>query len=305
MLKGFNFAKMLVIAFAVLACVGMWGCGYEWGEIEFLDTYNEASVVGFIDDSLVIVYDNRSWTQETGDYAIGGVGHQRLRIFNYRVQENGPRWIDSLDNLIDDFDYVKGQLSDSVIWGGDPNSTISFWKIGKKPYQMSVTKKYEGCSIDSLYFVKMRTWIDGKFLMLGEHSAPSINGLKMDSLGADYCQYAVLDTNARTITYKRLDKELAWLRYCDDVRAWSKDVYCLLLDKNEFNAYLLVNSEIRDSMAKDSFQLNRLAETSFIGNYLNINQKLCSVKDERIERLVHFKRYGISFDDEKGNYITY
>ena len=112
-----GFFAAMALAFV---CMGMWGCGVDdgWGEREFR-AYDVAKVVGFVDDSLVILADSREWMQETPDYAIGGHGHQRLRVFNYRIQEDGPRWVDTLDNFVDECDYVLGQLSDSVVWGGN------------------------------------------------------------------------------------------------------------------------------------------------------------------------------------------
>lgn len=108
---------MLVLA---CVCMSMWGCGYEGdGERVFADHFGSASIVGFIDDSLVIVADDKSWSQNFSDGTdFVGRGHQRLRVFNYRVQEDGPRWTDTLDNFVDECDYVLGQLSDSVVWGG-------------------------------------------------------------------------------------------------------------------------------------------------------------------------------------------
>lgn len=137
--------KLFVVALAALACVSMWGCG---GDVEWSKTFpkSAAQVIGFVDDSLVIVYDYQQWHRDLGSFVQdhgdeSGFGHQRLCVFNYRVQEDGPRWSDTLDNDdVEDFNYVKGQLSDSVIWGGDPKSEVSFWKIGSKPHKMKVKK---------------------------------------------------------------------------------------------------------------------------------------------------------------------
>ncbi len=70
-------------------------------------------VMGFIDDSLVIVSDWRGWNKEKGTFIhdggmTSGIGHQGLRVYNYRIQEDGPRWTDSLSSEInDDFGYVS------------------------------------------------------------------------------------------------------------------------------------------------------------------------------------------------------
>lgn len=57
----FNFAKSVVFVFAVLACIGMWGCG---GDVEWNEGFGGNEVIGFVDDSLVIVYDSQGWPQK-------------------------------------------------------------------------------------------------------------------------------------------------------------------------------------------------------------------------------------------------
>lgn len=64
------------------------------------------------------------------------------------------------------------------------------------------------------------------------------------STGGDDCQYAVLDTIERTLTYKRLDKDLEWIEKCDDIRAWGKDVYCVILKKENEISIVLKNEKI-------------------------------------------------------------
>ena len=200
-------ARLLAVAITAFACVCMWGCGVDdgWGEREFR-AYDVAKVVGFVDDSLVILADSREWMQETPDYAIGGHGHQRIRVFNYRVQEDGPRWTDTLDNFVDECDYVLGQLSDSVVWGGQTSlytkvwkgPLMTFWKIGEKPIVKNISVETERCS--QTFFVKnMRSWIEETIIVLSEKSL---------RYGGDTCQYAVLDTVAGTLTFKRLDENL-------------------------------------------------------------------------------------------------
>lgn len=237
------FKPLFAILAVALACVCMWGCGnwYEGdGERVFADHFGSASIVGFIDDSLVIVADAKEWSQETSDgYAIGGRGHQRLRVFNYRVQEDGPRWTDTLDNFTDEFDYVKGQVSDSVIWGAHGDELISFWKLGEKPIVHKISVKTEGCS-QKFAIKSMRTWIDGLIW------APGIvfSGQRTNDLlnaESDTCQYAVLDTVAGTLTFKRLDENLKWIQKCDDVRAWDNDVYCSVSGKHSLEGVILKN----------------------------------------------------------------
>ena len=276
MRNGMN--KLLAVT-AAFACVCMWGCS---GKTEWNNSFGGAEVVGFINDSLVIVYDSQGWHQDQGSFIqdhgdISGRGHQRLRVFNYRVQEDGPRWADTLDNDdIEDFNYVKGQLSDSVIWGGDPKSEVSFWKIGSKPHKMKVKKVFDGCSIDVRYTTKLRHWLDGKILVMGNRLNPDIEGFDLDSLGSEYCQYAVLDTIQKTTIYKRLDDDLRWIKKCDYVRAWGNDVYCVILDDKGENSLVLKNEN-------DTILTPReFAIGGFWGNMVKLSGNICSMNDDEI-----------------------
>lgn len=276
-MKKFGNVALLAVAMIALACVGMWGCGNwfdaGWGEREFR-AYDVAKVVGFVDDSLVIVADSREWMQETPDYAIGGHGHQRLRVFNYRIQEDGPRWVDTLDNFVDECDYVLGQLSDSVVWGGQPSlytkvwkgPLMTFWKIGEKPIVKNISVETERCS--QTFFVKnMRSWIEESIIVLSEKSL---------RYGGDTCQYAVLDTVAGTLTFKRLDENLKWIQKCDDVRAWGDDVYCVILDNEGENSLILKN--INDTIPTP----RKFAIGGFWGNMIKLSGNICSIHDDEI-----------------------
>ena len=297
-----GFEKRLAVLAVALACVCMWGCGdllREDGEKEFTGHYikGNANVVGFIDDSLVIVYDFQYWNQDLANGTqITGAGKQRLRVFNYRVQEDGPRWADTLDNMTEVYDYVKGQLSDSVIWGGNGRTSFSFWKLGEKPVFRGVRVNKEGCDVD--YGVRsLRPWLNETIIALGENSLKN---------SGSACQYAILDTVANTLTYKRLDANLKWIEKCDDVRAWGKDVYCVLLDRTSYDAYLIENEIVKDSMLRNEYKLGDYASVSFLGGYLNIYRTLCKyIGGGEIVRLTSFSSVGISFGDGKGNYITY
>ena len=274
-MKKFGNVALLAVAMIAFACVCMWGCGVDdgWGEREFR-AYDVAKVVGFVDDSLVILADSREWMQETPDYAIGGHGHQRLRVFNYRVQEDGPRWTDTLDNFVDECDYVLGQLSDSVVWGGQPSlytkvwkgPLMTFWKIGEKPIVKNISVETERCS--QTFFVKnMRSWIEESIIVLSEKSL---------RYGGDTCQYAVLDTVAGTLTFKRLDENLKWIQKCDDVRAWGDDVYCVILDNEGENSLILKN--INDTIPTP----RKFAIGGFWGNMIKLSGNICSIHDDEI-----------------------
>lgn len=290
LLKKFEIKRMIVVALAALACVCMWGCGdwfepdthYEW------DKYRQGKkVVGFLNDSLVIVSDYRFWREvrdDNDDEVANGFGHQALYLYNYRVQENGPRWMDSLDNGIrnDDFEMISGQLSDSVVWAKKAND-LWFWKIGESPRQIKINEKYDGCSHEIRSW-RMREWKDGRIIVLGEttviDSSDSYRYIKNALVTFDsnkaYCQYGVLDTIAQTIVYKRLDKDLEWIKKCDDVRVWSNDVYCFMPGVYAFEAVLLRNSV-------DTIDVPiKFSVGDFWGNILQPNANLCSLVDDKV-----------------------
>lgn len=268
-----RFFRLKIFALLALACVCMWGCGdllREDGEKEFTGHYvkGNANVVGFIDDSLVIVYDFQYWNQDLADGTqITGTGKQRLRVFNYRVQEDGPRWADTLDNMTEVYDYVKGQLSDSVIWGGNSRTSFSFWKLGEVPIVRGVRVNKEGCDVD--YGVKsLRPWLNGTIVALGEESL---------NASGNSCQYAVLDTVLNVLTYKRLDANLKWIEECDDVRAWGMDVYCVILDKEEGNSVILKNENVSISVPR------KFAIGGFWGNMIKLSGSVCSLSNGDID----------------------
>ena len=254
-------------AIAAFACVCMWGCG-DKVEFKWSDGRGTPLIAGFIDDSLVVAYDCREWLETTETWSIGdgyseksSCGHDRLLVYNYRVQEDGPRWTDSLKNKSGGYRWY--QLTDSVFWRWEGNN-ILLWKIGETAHEMKISRKNEECS-QSSKIERMHQWLDGTFIALGGNLSAS----------NDSCQYAVLDTLSRTLTYKRLDKELEWIKKCSDVRAWSDDVYCLVLDKEEGKSFILKNKT--DSIFAP---MEKLYEGRFSGNMLELGVRVCSlIKD--------------------------
>ena len=263
--------KLIGAAMIAFACVCMWGCSdttFEWDEKR-----SGAKVMGFVDDSLVMVEDYRCWSKYT-NYANDssdddrGCENARLCVYNYRVQEDGPRWCDSLTGSYTNGMW-DGQFSDSVIWGHlyvQRKNSISLWKIGEKPHKISLNRNLEGCSV-VFRGNSVKEWVDGAFIVRNEKSL---------KFGGDSCQYAVLDTLLKTITYKRLDKDLEWIKECDDVRAWHDDVYCLVLNKENGISFVLKNGV--DSIFAP---MEKIYEGHFSGNMIELGVRICSlIKDE-------------------------
>ena len=226
--------RLLVVALAALACGSMWGCtdvDFHWS-----DKRSNAKIIGFVDDSLVMIGDYRYWSEITdewnGGYSeIEGFGHERLCVYNYRVQEDGPRWCDSLDNENETGAFM-GQITDSVIWGSGLPNSLKLWKIGEKQHEIKLAAEKNGCSVE-FKVSSVKQWLEGRFIVRGGNSL---------NAGNDSCQYAVLDTLSRMLTYKRLDKDLEWIKVCDDVRAWGKDVYCSAPGKQPLEGRILKNN---------------------------------------------------------------
>ena len=311
----FGLRKMLAVLAVALACVCMWGCGDT--EFRWNDVRSGAKVVGFVNDSLVMVGDYRCWTEITDGVGanykdIDGCGQERLCVYNYRVQEDGPRWCDSLSNQNSTGIFgmevhssrPSGQMTDSVIWGGFVNNSIRLWKIGELPHEISLNKKMEGCSVD-FTVQSVKQWFDGTFIAKSDRSL---------NAGDGNCQYAVLDTVGRTLAFKRLNEKMEWIKKCDDVRTWGNDVVCLKRRDNEL-LNLLVNNEGKDSIyVKDIPFWNSmtvsLASLSFYGNlfywaYVNsIDSDKWKIKLNPNVRPLSFPSFG-EFVDEKKKLISY
>ena len=313
----FGFEKLLTFTIIALSCICMWGCSDT--EFRWNDVRSGAKVVGFVDDSLVMVGDYRCWTEITDGVGanykdIDGCGQERLCVYNYRVQENGPRWCDSLSNQNSTGIFgmevhstrPSGQMTDSVIWGGHIDNSIRLWKIGELPHEIRLNKKMEGCSVD-FTVQSVKQWLDGTFIARGEKS------LNADG---DGCQYAVLDTLSKTITYKRLDKDLEWIKQCDDVRAWGNDVYCLKKNDDERTLKLFVQNEMADSIDVNSvdfwdFDVIKLSSLSFYGDvvfggYLfSIDFANKSFDLTLNVRPLSFPSFGSLVDDSKKGFVSY
>ena len=125
----------------------------------------------------------------------------------------------------------------------------------------------DGCSVE-FTVQSVKQWFDGTFIAKSDRSL---------SAGNDNCQYAVLDTTAKIITYKRLEKDLVWIKQCNDVRMWGKDVYCVILDAENANSVVLKNE-------RDTIPMPRIfAIGGFWGDMLKLSGQLCSFKNDMAE----------------------
>ena len=283
--KKFGLRKMLAVLAVALACVCMWGCSddkFQW------EHFGGAEVVGFVNDSLVMVGDYQNWVESHEGvfepyWDVTGVGHERLCVYNYRVQENGPRWCGQLDDK-NTTNAFRGQMTDSIIWGGDMPNSIRLWKVGETQHLLKLKKIMEGCSSE-FGIGSVKQWLDGTFIVRGNKSL---------NASGDSCQYAVLDTIENVLTYKRLDKNLEWIKECDDVRTWNKDVYCFMPGEHSFEAVLLRNK-------RDTIEIPiEFTVGTFFGNVLKPNGHLCALTNGEVVCSGIVWRGGLTFlKDEK------
>ncbi len=265
--------KFQVALVVVLACVCMWGCSddvsFEWER-----TRRNAKVVGFVDDSLVMVGDYRFWLEVTDSWngehlEESGAGNPRLCVYNYRVQEEGPRWCDSVAER-NNSGWFGGQLTDSIIWGGDFTAKMRMWKIGEQPHEIAIARRVEdGCS-GKFKITSIKQWFDGTFIARGDKSLKE---------GSNSCQYAVLDTITRTITFKRLDKSLEWIKDCDDVRAWGENVYCSEPGNHPLEGRILKNNT--DTLSAPLV----FSRGFFWGKMIELRASICRLEMESISCL--------------------
>ena len=308
LLNKFGIKSSLILALTALACVSMWGCSddvtFKWS-----DGRGSVEIAGFIDDSLVVVTDCREWYEDTetwngGYYSDVSCGHDRMMVYNYRVQENGPRWSDSLTNKSNGYHWY--QMTDSVFWRWEGDN-ILLWKVGEKAHEMKLSRKNDGCS-ESFKIDRIRQWLNGKFIALGG---------KFDADGEN-CQYAVLDTVEKTLAFKRLDEKLEWIKKCDDVRAWEKDVYCLALnekDNRNLVLKLIIQNKVTDSVEVSSVDfwdsdVVKMSSLSFYGDvvywgYLFSIDYINQIFDLNLNvRPLSFPSFG-NFAGEKNGFISY
>ena len=295
----FGFEKMLAGLAVVLACVCMWGCSED--KVRWHEGFTGARIVGFVNDSLVMVGSLQQRTEShEGTFEpywdVIELGHERLCVYNYRIQEDGPRWCDTLGEY-NTTNAFRGQMTDSIVWGGDMPNSIRLWKVGETQHQIKLKKQFEGCTKE-FETGSVKQWLDGMFVVHGDRSL-NANG--------DSCQYAVLDTVAGILTYKRLDENLEWIKECDDVRGWGDDVYCLLRKKENLSVLLSVNSMIVDSLETDDKEKYAVYPALFAGNMLYLGENVCSLEKMKMKKYPNVQTYldEIKFINSGNTIVSY
>ena len=296
LLKKFGIEGLIAGLMLALACVCMWGCS-DRVEFKWSDGRGTPLIAGFIDDSLVVAYDCRGWLETTETWNGGysedeSCGHDRLLVYNYRVQEDGPRWSDSLTNKRGGYHWY--QLTDSVFWRWEGKNVL-LWKLGETAHEMKLSRKNEGCS-QEFEINRIHQWLDDGFIALGGNLFA----------GEDSCQYAVLDTISGTLTYKRLDKNLEWIKVCDDVRAWDDDVYCLERKTENWSVLLSINNIVVDSIEFDIGREYAVYPALFAGSMLHMGDYVCSTTNGKVMKNPYVKSLAdLTFINNDGSIVKY
>jgi len=216
---------------------------FEWNS-----TRGTSGIRAIVNDSLALQSSTRGWNKTvhsllSEDDSKGG-DNEGLHLINFR-KKSPFIWSDTLDYNVD----IQGQLSDSVVFGGDLNNEVSFWKIGQKPVTKKIKSWVGGCSPNiskNIAFpnYQIRPWRKGTFLILGTSIAS----------GSDSCQYAVLDTSTGIIEQSQFSNSDAWISGCEDVNYFSGKTICLKsrIEKSRYGVDLLVEGLVVDSLLWDS-----------------------------------------------------
>lgn len=268
----------------------------------------------FINDLLALRTSHRTFHSQTGGMIFGMVSADAsesysvkdnggLHLVNYRSKQPVV-WADTVNwetNLI-------GQVTDSMVYGGDLWNEIVLWKIGEKPKK--IKPKWSGdCAFklreSSLPDFRVRPWRDGKFLLLGNTPTKSIR--------ADTCQYAILDTTTSEAVLNRFNnKEEAWLSECMDIRYSNNQIICLQINESERKQLdIIVNGELSDSKKNNE----EVQFTELWGNHIKVHESMFTDLILNIKNLKFNENYSTIwiytsplsryFVDSLGNEIWY
>lgn len=231
--------RLIAVTVAALMCVGLFGCGddetFEWKGRE------NARIVSFVDDSLVLLFNRRGYQKcQEGVGPLGysdcidGGTNDGLFLVNFR-EKKPVYWADTLDFGVN---FMRGFYRDStILFLAEYEKKIGFWKIGSLPQTLKKISWKSPCEgFDGKSPTQFRPWKDGDVLVIN----------------AKGCAYSVLDTATGDVDVLPLDGEYAWLRDCDDVTYLNGNVMCLKRE-DEDKVELLRNGMLVDSLKFDAF----------------------------------------------------
>ncbi|HPW94543.1 MAG TPA: hypothetical protein PLT31_05060 [Fibrobacteraceae bacterium] len=301
---------ILAIALFLISCSRT----EEWWDSE----RTAGRIVGIVNDSLALQTSHRTFHSQTGGAMFGMIsadasesysikGNGGLHLVNYRSRQPVV-WGDTVNWET----IIMGQVTDSMVYGGDLENGIVLWKIGEKPRK--IKPKWSGSCVGKLHRYsaspasrfQIRPWMDEKLLVLGMGIMPA------NTIGGDTCQYGVLDTLTGIILLKRFNAEEAWLASCLDFHFYKNNIICV--QKNQLNNHQIdiwADGEKKDSAIT---QMQGIY-TELLGKYVKIQESMfldfiLNIEDLKFDKnystiWIHADPVDRFFVDSLGNEIHY
>ena len=269
-----NFVSRLnAVVAIVVACVGMWGCGWD----EDVEDLSDHRLIGYSGDSLV-VYVERKY-EETCAHKPAGADCSssekgtRIVVDNFYTEQNvwksnkiRDKYIVNVYDLVDDSTVIEFDKSKSHFYK---------WTLGKDSEYMG-DFEWTGCSTREKVG-SIRPWGDEKWRLVGS---------------TEDCGYAIVDVSKKKITgYKKLDD---FSEGCSDLWVHEGVKYCVgAVKKDTVMSYyerFLAGAMIRsDNGLGDTLWNNQIEGASlnsyhavefknsfvcYLGNYYKINYEM-------------------------------
>lgn len=233
-----NFVSRLnAVVAIVVACVGMWGCGWD----EDVEELSDLRLIGYSGDSLV-VYVERKY-EETCAHKPAGADCSssekgtRIVVDNFYAGQNVWKSDKIRDKYIVD---VYDLVNDSTIIEFDKNKRHFYkWTLGKDSEYMG-DFEWTGCSTREKVG-SIRPWGDGKWRLVGS---------------TEDCGYAIVDVEKKKITgYEKLDEfaegcsdlwDHEGAKYC--VGVFEKDTIISYYERYQDGIFLKDEKGVKDSL---------------------------------------------------------
>ena len=213
----FGVKKMLAVLAIALACVCMWGCG--WDESE--EDVSRTRLIGYSGDSLVVYIKEKiietCLAKPLGDDCSTREKGTRIVVDNFYTEENVWESGKIKDkNIINVYDLVDDS---TVIEFDKSKSRFYKWTLGRGSEDLGYFE-WDGCSTREKVS-SIRPWGNGKWRLVGS---------------TEDCGYAIVDVEEKKITgYEKLDE---FAEGCSDLWDHEGVKYCVgVLEKDTIISY--------------------------------------------------------------------